>query len=118
LDYKSKFLNTEKGLNKSYNVVLADFVEVVNEKQADLSMLPVSKICKKVFVQLIKQTTGKQLEGSSQRTERGVIVTAYNGIKEVIKPNMNMIIGGVVYGNLEVSDIVGSKIHIQIQAWA
>ena len=105
-------------MNKPYNVVLADFVEVINETQADLSLLPINKICKSVFVQLVKQQSSKSLEGSSQRTLKGIKVIAYNGIKEVIKPNMNMVIQGVAYGNLEVSDIVGSKIHIEIQAWA
>jgi hypothetical protein len=103
---------------KNYTTVLADFVELVNAKQPDGSMLATNKVCKKEFVEVIKHTSEKVLEGSSMRVIKGIKVKAFANISCFIKPNMNMVINNVGYGNLEVTPIVGTKVYVQIEAWA
>ena len=103
---------------KSYHVANADFVEVINTEQPDLSLLATNKACGSSFVEIVKHTTDKSLEGSSMRTQRGIIVKAYSSVSQMIKPSGIMIVHNVPYGNLEVSEIVGEKSKVLIQGWA
>lgn len=103
---------------KSYTTVMAEFVDLISTKQPDGSMVIENKTCKKDFVEVINHSTDKTLDGSSMRIKRGIKIKVFSSICQFIKPNMNLIIDCVVYGNLEVTPIVGTKVYVQIDAWA
>ena len=103
---------------KDYHVVKADFIEVVNVQQPDLSMLATQTKCGSSFVEVEKHTTDKILEGSSMRTQKGIKVKAYSSICNLIKPSILMKIHNVLYGNLEVEEIPNSRTEVIIKGWA
>lgn len=101
-----------------YHVVNADFIEVVNTKQADLSMLPTETRCGSSFVEVEKHSTDKSPEGSSMRTMKGITVRAYSSVCGLIKPSVLMRIHNVDYGNLEYEPIPNSRTKVIIRGWA
>lgn len=103
---------------ENYTVVNADFVEVINTTMSDKSLVAENKRCHTMFVEVIKHTTDKSLEGSSMRQTRGIKVKAFSNVSCYLKPNMNMIIGNVPYGNLEVTPIANSRQYVHIEGWA
>lgn len=103
---------------RNYTVVNADFVTKINTKQTDGSLIASSKSCGRAFVEVVKHTTDKSLEGSSMRTSKGIIVLAYTSIYDLLNVSTAMVIGNTVYGNLEVAEIVGNKQRVQITGYA
>jgi hypothetical protein len=103
---------------KSYQVATAEFITLENTKQPDGSMVATNKSCQLVFVEVVNNNTTKQLDGSSERSLKAVTVRTYNGICKVIRPNTNMVINGVVYGNLEVVNLPDSKLKVEIRGWS
>jgi hypothetical protein len=103
---------------KNYTVMVAEIVIKNSTTQPDGSLVGTSKTCGNTFVQVIKHTTDKTLEGSSMRQTKGIIVHAYNSIRQMLAPNAVMIIGETIYSNLEVSEIVGNKTKVQIVGYA
>lgn len=102
---------------KSYPTVNAEFITKISTKQAEGSYIATSKTCGNSFVQVISYTTAKSLEGSSMRQKSGVVVHAYNFVKKILEPNTCMVINGVVYANLEVTEIVGNKTKVKIEGY-
>ena len=102
---------------KHYTTVNAEFITKNSTKQPDGSYVATSKTCGNSFVQVISYTTAKSLEGSSMRQKSGVVVHAYNFVTKMLEPNTCMVINGVVYANLEVTEIVGNKTKVKIEGY-
>jgi hypothetical protein len=52
------------------------------------------------------------------RQKSGVVVHAYNFVTKMLEPNTCMVINGVVYANLEVTEIVGNRTKVKIEGYA
>ena len=102
----------------NYTTLNAEFITKNSTKRADGSLLATSKTCGNSFVQIISYTTAKSLEGSSMRQKSGVVVHAYNFVTKMLEPNTCMVINGVVYANLEVTEIVGNRTKVKIEGYA
>lgn len=99
---------------KSYSVATCKLVTPNSVSDGALGLKNESTKCTTTFVEVENYDTTKQLEGSSQRTRKGIRFLAYNGICSLITPDTLAEIRGSSYGNLEVSELPNSKLKVQV----
>ena len=97
-----------------YSLQFADFINVTTTQTASLGLIQSDVNQGRAFINVVKQSTVKIPEGSSQRVQKAITFECYKFVERMINPNSMVLIGNNRYGNLEVQPIVGSKTKIQV----
>ena len=99
-----------------YSLQFADFINVTTQQTESLGLIQKEVNQGRAFINIIKQSTNKELEGSSQRVRKSVTFQCYSFVERMINPSTLVMIGNEKYGNLEVTPVFGSKTMIEIVA--
>lgn len=102
-------------MNRPYNIVKAEIINADLADNGSGGYAIVGKRCTPVDIEITTNYTNKSLQGSNEVQNKSIQFLAYRNIKCLLKFDTIIKIDGVAYGNLEVTDIVGTKLKVRVR---